>query len=138
MIPGEVMPAAGEIELNAGRKTLSVTVENRGDRPIQVGSHYHFHETNSSLTFDRALCRGYRLDIPAGSAVRFEPGQARTVRLVEYAGLRRVFGFQGRVMGELESGASLSNGQEAARSSSQDAAPSTDRDAAPSNHQKGS
>ncbi len=111
MIPGEVMPAAGEIELNAGRKTLSAIVENRGDRPIQVGSHYHFFETNSSLTFDRALCRGYRLDIPAGSAVRFEPGQARTVQLVEYAGLRRVFGFQGRVMGELDSDAAPSNGQ---------------------------
>jgi urease beta subunit len=102
MIPGEVMPAAGEIELNAGRKTLSVTVANSGDRPIQVGSHYHFHETNSSLQFDRAQCRGYRLDIPAGSAVRFEPGQTRTVRLVEYGGLRRVFGFQGRVMGDLD------------------------------------
>jgi urease subunit beta len=91
----------GEIELNAGRKAITLTVENTGDRPIQVGSHYHFFETNSSLRFDRALARGYRLDIPAGTAVRFEPGQARSVQLVEYAGLRRVFGFQGRVMGGL-------------------------------------
>jgi urease subunit beta len=101
MIPGELLIEGGEIELNAGRKALTLSVENSGDRPIQVGSHYHFFETNSSLQFDRALARGYRLDIPAGTAVRFEPGQARTVRLVEYAGLRRVFGFQGKVMGEI-------------------------------------
>ena len=101
MIPGEMLIPAGEIELNAGRKAITLTVENTGDRPIQVGSHYHFFETNSSLRFDRALARGYRLDIPAGTAVRFEPGQARSVQLVEYAGLRRVFGFQGRVMGGL-------------------------------------
>ena len=101
MIPGEVMAAPGEIELNAGRETVTLSVENTGDRPIQVGSHYHFFETNSSLRFDRALSLGFRLDIPAGTAVRFEPGQARTVRLVAYAGLRRVFGFQGKIMGDL-------------------------------------
>jgi urease subunit beta len=101
MIPGEMFTLDGEIELNAGRPALTLSVENTGDRPIQVGSHYHFFETNSSLRFDRALARGYRLDVPAGTAVRFEPGQARTVRLVEYAGLRRVFGFQGKVMGDL-------------------------------------
>jgi urease subunit beta len=101
MIPGEVFTDEGEIELNAGRPAVSVSVENTGDRPIQVGSHYHFFEVNSSLRFDRALCRGRRLDIAAGSAVRFEPGQTRTVRLVEYGGLRRVFGFQGRIMGDL-------------------------------------
>jgi urease subunit beta len=101
MIPGEVMAAPGEIELNAGRETVTLNVENSGDRPIQVGSHYHFFETNSSLRFDRAQSRGYRLDIPAGTAVRFEPGQTRTVRLVAYGGLRRVFGFQGKIMGDL-------------------------------------
>jgi urease subunit beta len=101
MIPGEVLVVDGEIELNAGRKALTLKVQNTGDRPIQVGSHYHFFETNSSLQFDRALVRGYRLDIPAGTAVRFEPGQARTVRLVEYGGLRRVFGFHGKVMGNI-------------------------------------
>jgi urease subunit beta len=101
MIPGEVMAAPGEIELNAGRETVTLRVENTGDRPIQVGSHYHFFETNSSLRFDRAQSLGFRLDIPAGTAVRFEPGQARTVRLVAYGGLRRVFGFQGRIMGDL-------------------------------------
>ena len=101
MIPGEMLIAAGEIELNAGGKSLTLTVENTGDRPIQVGSHYHFFETNSSLRFDREPTRGYRLDIPAGTAVRFEPGQARTVSLVEYAGLRRVFGFQGKIMGDV-------------------------------------
>ncbi len=101
MIPGEVIAAPGEIELNAGRETVTLSVENTGDRPIQVGSHYHFFETNSSLRFDRAQSRGFRLDIPAGTAVRFEPGQARTVRLVAYGGLRRVFGFQGKIMGNL-------------------------------------
>jgi urease subunit beta len=101
MIPGEVMAAPGEIELNAGRETVTLNVENSGDRPIQVGSHYHFFETNSSLRFDRAQSRGFRLDIPAGTAVRFEPGQTRTVRLVAYGGLRRVFGFQGKIMGDL-------------------------------------
>jgi urease subunit beta len=101
MVPGELLITAGEIELNAGRKSLTVTVGNTGDRPIQVGSHYHFFETNSSLQFDREPTRGYRLDIPAGTAVRFEPGQARTVSLVEYGGLRRVFGFQGKIMGNV-------------------------------------
>jgi urease subunit beta len=101
MIPGEIMPAPGEIELNTDRETATLSVENTGDRPIQVGSHYHFFETNSGLRFDRALSLGFRLDIPAGTAVRFEPGQARTVRLVAYAGLRRVFGFQGKIMGDL-------------------------------------
>ena len=101
MIPGEMMAAPGEIELNAGRETVTLSVENTGDRPIQVGSHYHFFETNSSLRFDRARSRGFRLDIPAGTAVRFEPGQARPVNLVAYGGLRRVFGFQGKIMGDL-------------------------------------
>ncbi len=101
MIPGELLIPVGEIELNAGRKTATLSVENTGDRPVQVGSHYHFFETNSSLRFDRAAARGYRLDIAAGTAVRFEPGQARTVRLVEYGGLRRVFGFQGKIMGNV-------------------------------------
>jgi urease subunit beta len=101
MIPGEMMTAPGDIELNAGRETVTLSVENTGDRPIQVGSHYHFFETNSSLRFDRAQSRGFRLDIPAGTAVRFEPGQSRTVNLVAYGGLRRVFGFQGKIMGDL-------------------------------------
>jgi urease subunit beta len=91
----------GDIEINGNRATLEVHVENTGDRPIQVGSHYHFAETNSSLRFDREAARGYRLDIPAGTAVRFEPGQGRVVRLVRYAGLGRVVGFQGKVMGDL-------------------------------------
>src|ERR1700722_8662129 len=98
MIPGEIYTAPGEIEINAGRPTIEVHVENSGDRPIQVGSHYHFYETSSSLRFAREATRGYRLDIAAGTAVRFEPGQGRTVRLVEFGGSRRVFGFQGKVM----------------------------------------
>ncbi len=102
MIPGEVIPAeAGSIELNAGAPTIVLTVANTGDRPIQVGSHYHFAETNPALHFDRAAARGQRLDIVAGTAVRFEPGQAREVTLVPLAGLRRVFGFRGDVMGDL-------------------------------------
>jgi len=101
MIPGEILTAPGEIEINAGRPTIEVHVENGGDRPIQVGSHYHFYETNSSLRFDREATRGYRLDIAAGTAVRFEPGQGRTVRLVAYGGSRHVFGFQGKIMGAL-------------------------------------
>jgi urease subunit beta len=101
MIPGEILTAAGEIELNAGRATIEVHVENSGDRPIQVGSHYHFYEVNSSLQFEREKTRGFRLDIAAGTAVRFEPGQGRSVRLVEYGGERHVFGFQGKVMGAL-------------------------------------
>ena len=101
MIPGEYLIQDGEIELNAGRRTLRVTVANSGDRPIQVGSHYHFFETNDALAFDRGSARGMRLNIPAGTAVRFEPGQSREVELVELAGARRVFGFAGRVMGDL-------------------------------------
>ncbi len=101
MIPGEYAIQPGDIELNAGRATLTLEVANTGDRPIQVGSHYHFAETNSALTFDRAAARGYRLDIAAGTAVRFEPGQTRSVRLVALAGDRRVFGFAGEVMGAL-------------------------------------
>ena len=102
MIPGEIVVAAGEIELNAGRPTVTLNVANTGDRPIQVGSHYHFYETNSALQFDRAKARGYRLDIPAGTAVRFEPGQSREVQLVAYAGARRVVGFRGLINGALE------------------------------------
>ncbi len=101
MIPGEMFVPVGDIELNGGRTSVVLRVENTGDRPIQVGSHYHFFETNSSLRFERELSRGFRLDIAAGSAVRFEPGQSRTVRLVEYGGLRRVFGFRGKIMGSL-------------------------------------
>jgi urease subunit beta len=101
MIPGEIFVLPGEIEINADRDTLELEVENTGDRPIQVGSHYHFFETNSSLRFDRDAARGHRLDIAAGAAVRFEPGQARTVRLVKFAGARRVWGFQGKIMGDL-------------------------------------
>ncbi|GAB3465466.1 urease subunit beta [Azotobacter salinestris] len=101
MIPGEYQIQDGEIELNAGRRTLVLSVANTGDRPIQVGSHYHFFETNDALLFDRAQARGMRLNIPAGTAVRFEPGQSREVELVELAGLRRVYGFAGRVMGDL-------------------------------------
>ena len=101
MIPGEYRIEAGEIELNVGRRTHSLSVSNRGDRPIQVSSHYHFFETNDALMFDRADSRGMRLNIPAGTAVRFEPGQTREVELVELAGLRRVFGFAGRIMGDL-------------------------------------
>ena len=102
MIPGEMITAAGEIELNAGRATVTVEVANNGDRPIQVGSHYHFYETNEALAFDRELARGFRLNIAAGTAVRFEPGQRRKVELVAYAGERRGFGFNGAVMGVLE------------------------------------
>ena len=101
MIPGEVKTKPGDIELNAGRKTITVKVSNTGDRPIQVGSHYHFFETNAALSFDRAQARGFRLNIAAGTAVRFEPGQERTVELVELAGDRVVYGFLGKVMGKL-------------------------------------
>ena len=104
MIPGEVFPAAGDIEINPGRETVKVTVANTGDRPIQVGSHYHFFETNGALDFDRTKTRGFRLNIAAGTAVRFEPGQTREVELVAYAGDRHVFGFRGRIMGALEKG----------------------------------
>jgi urease subunit beta len=102
MIPGEVFPAEGDLELNAGRETVTLEVANTGDRPVQVGSHYHFFETNEALDFDRAKARGFRLDIPAGTAVRFEPGQSRAVQLVAYAGARRVFGFNGKINGPLE------------------------------------
>lgn len=102
MIPGELFPAAGEIELNAGQKAVTVEVANTGDRPVQVGSHYHFFETNPALQFDRAKARGMRLDIAAGTAVRFEPGQTRTVALVPLRGKRRVYGFRQQVMGLLD------------------------------------
>jgi urease subunit beta len=101
MIPGEIMPRDGEIELNAGRATVTLEVANTGDRPIQVGSHYHFFETNEALRFDRAKSRGFRLDIPAGTATRFEPGQTRSVRLVAYDGARKVYGFNGKIGGAL-------------------------------------
>jgi urease subunit beta len=99
MIPGEVFTEAGHIEINVGRKTIKVSVANCGDRPIQVGSHYHFFETNPALRFERAATRGFRLNIAAGTAVRFEPGQEREVELVEFGGDRRVYGFRGDVMG---------------------------------------
>jgi len=101
MKPGEIATAAGSIELNAGRDRISVTVSNTGDRPVQVGSHYHFYETNPALEFDRERTRGFRLDIAAGTAVRFEPGQDREVDLVGYAGDRKAFGFRGEVMGKV-------------------------------------
>jgi urease subunit beta len=102
MIPGETKTALGEIEINVGRATLTIAVTNSGDRPIQVGSHYHFFETNDALKFDRKKTRGYRLNIAAGTAVRFEPGQSRTVELVALAGARKVYGFAGRIMGALK------------------------------------
>ena len=102
MIPGEMQVAAGEIELNVGRETATLAVTNTGDRPIQVGSHYHFFETNDALAFDRKAAYGCRLNIAAGTAVRFEPGQSRTVELVALAGDRKVYGFAGRVMGKLK------------------------------------
>lgn len=103
MIPGEMKIRKGSIEINQGRTTLSLEVANSGDRPIQIGSHYHFYESNSALQFEREKTRGYRLNIPAGTAVRFEPGQTRTVELVVYAGKGSVYGFQGKVMGALNS-----------------------------------
>jgi len=104
MIPGEIITAPGELELNNGRPTVTIEVANNGDRPIQVGSHYHFYETNEALIFDREAARGFRLNIAAGTAVRFEPGQSRSVELVAYAGERKVFGFNGKIMGSLEEG----------------------------------
>ncbi len=101
MIPGEIRAASGDIDMNVGRKTVTIEVSNSGDRPIQVGSHYHFFETNPALRFDRALARGFRLNIAARTAVRFEPGQSRTVELVEYAGGRTVYGFRAEIMGAL-------------------------------------
>ena len=102
MIPGEIFPAEGEIELNAGQPAIELEIRNTGDRPVQVGSHYHFAETNPGLDFDRDRARGMRLDIPAGTAVRFEPGQSRVVTLVPFRGSRRVFGFRQAVMGGLD------------------------------------
>ncbi|MGB0663717.1 MAG: urease subunit beta [Pontibacterium sp.] len=102
MIPGEIQVAEGSIQLNEGRKTVTLRVENSGDRPVQVGSHYHFFEVNPALIFDRELTKGYRLNIASGTAVRFEPGQGREVELVEYAGTKTIYGFRGEVMGSLE------------------------------------
>ena len=101
MIPGEIIPADGDIVLNEGRDAIELEVANSGDRPVQVGSHFHFAETNPALVFDRAAARGCRLDIPAGTAIRFEPGQVRTVPLIPYSGSRRVVGFRGDVQGDL-------------------------------------
>lgn len=102
MIPGEIITKQGDITINEGRQTLSLTVVNSGDRPIQVGSHYHFYETNKALSFERESARGFRLNIPSGTAIRFEPGLERTVKLVAYTGNRRVFGFNQAVMGSLD------------------------------------
>ncbi|MFW1678756.1 urease subunit beta [Pontibacter sp. JAM-7] len=101
MIPGEIQVADGDIELNSGRQTITLQVENSGDRPVQVGSHYHFYEVNPALQFDRLAARGFRLNIASGTAVRFEPGQSREVELVAYAGTRTIYGFRGAVMGPL-------------------------------------
>ena len=101
MIPGEILPLPGDIVLNEGRTPITLTIANSGDRPIQIGSHYHFAETNAALSFDRDISKGYRLNIAAGTAVRFEPGQVRTIELVAYAGERKIYGFRGEVMGEL-------------------------------------
>lgn len=109
LIPGEFRVLPGDIEINTGRETTTVAVSNTGDRPVQIGSHYHFYEVNNALTFDRELTRGFRLNIPAGTAVRFEPGQRRTVELVAYAGERTVYGFAGQVMGALDSSDSENN-----------------------------
>jgi urease subunit beta len=102
LIPGELLSEPGELELNAGRPVTTLEVSNSGDRPVQVGSHYHFHEANSALLFDREAARGLRLDIPAGTAIRFEPGDSRSVNLVPFAGSRRVFGFNGLINGPLD------------------------------------
>jgi urease subunit beta len=102
MIPGEVITAEGDITLNEGRTPIVVTVANTGDRPVQVGSHYHFFEVNPALSFDRDRARGMRLDIPSGTAIRFEPGQSRDIQLIPYSGARRVVGFRGAIMGPLE------------------------------------
>jgi urease subunit beta len=112
MIPGEVIPTDGDIVLNGDRTALSIAVANTGDRPVQVGSHYHFAEVNAALAFDRSLARGCRLDIPAGTAVRFEPGQSREVSLIPFAGARRIYGFSGGVMGPLESATGASGANE--------------------------
>lgn len=102
LIPGELLPEEGDLELNAGRPVTTLLVANSGDRPVQVGSHFHFHETNGALHFDREAARGLRLDIPAGTAIRFEPGDSREVHLVPFAGARRVFGFNGLINGPLD------------------------------------
>jgi urease subunit beta len=102
MIPGEIFTVDGDITLNEGRTSVAVTVANTGDRPVQVGSHYHFFEVNPALAFDRAKARGMRLDIPSGTAIRFEPGQSRDIRLIPYAGARRAVGFRGAIMGDLD------------------------------------
>jgi urease subunit beta len=102
MIPGEIFTVDGDITLNEGRTSVTVTVANTGDRPVQVGSHYHFFEVNPALSFDRAKARGMRLDIPSGTAIRFEPGQSRDIQLIPYAGERRVVGFRGAIMGDLD------------------------------------
>ena len=125
MIPGEILPASGDIELNAGRPTRKLAVANTGDRPIQVGSHYHFAETNAALAFDRAVARGHRLNIPAGTAVRFEPGQKRTVELVALAGARIVYGFCGAVMGPLDEAAKRTQKVKEANRASKTAKPRT-------------
>jgi urease subunit beta len=117
MIPGEIIARDGDIELNAGRETRTLTVANTGDRPVQVGSHFHFFETNAALAFDRAAARGFRLNIAAGTAVRFEPGQSRTVELVALAGDRVVIGFRGLVMGKLDAHARKPSSKRAAASS---------------------
>lgn len=101
MKPGEIQVASGDIELNVGRAVIKLRVENTGDRPIQVGSHYHFYETNAALSFDREQCLGYRLNIASGTAIRFEPGQGRSVELVEYAGTKTIYGFRAKVMGKV-------------------------------------
>jgi urease subunit beta len=102
VIPGEILTVAGDIEINSGRASIDIVVANTGDRPIQVGSHYHFYETNPALKFERAITRGYRPDIPAGTAIRFEPGQEREIRLIPFAGNRIIYGFRQQLMGELE------------------------------------
>jgi urease subunit beta len=117
MIPGELLVAPGDIELNAGRTTVRLTVANTGDRPIQVGSHFHFFETNEALRFDRAAARGFRLNIAAGTAVRFEPGQEREVELVALAGDRIVYGFNGKVMGKLDASRAAKRAPKAAPAS---------------------
>ncbi len=111
MIPGEILVEDGEIELNAGRPTVQMQVANTGDRPIQIGSHFHFFEVNAALTFDRAAARGMRLDIPAGTAVRFEPGDEKSITLVAYAGTREVYGFNGQIEGKLEQKAKVDGKQ---------------------------
>ena len=102
LIPGELLPEPGELELNAGRPVTTLSVSNSGDRPVQVGSHFHFAEANAALQFDRAAARGQRLDIPAGTAIRFEPGDSRDVKLIPFAGARRVIGFNGQINGPLD------------------------------------